>query len=481
MMKRIVAVLAFIIAIGASFYVGQLTVDEGYTGPTELEDAVVLEVMDKLMEDHYSQPTEEELYQGMIDGMISSLEDPHTYYIDGEAYANFQAGFGESYVGIGVRVTMVNGLLIIEDVFPGSPAHDAGMQPNDIIAFVDGIDVRGDDMYNILAMILGDEGTTLTIGIVRAGEDEIITKELTRAVINNSSVVYTTYEENGQLIGYIQVNQFGDETTEKFADAIEALEAQNIDSMIIDLRNNGGGYLPTVTSMLQEFLVRDQYPMFYTEYYYNGTFYHDDYYGTRDEYKAYNIVTLVNGGSASASEVFASAMQEHGNYTLIGTTTYGKGTMQTNPIIQTTGSDRLHLSLGKWFTSDGNWVHFNGGTDGITPDIVVEQSVYETAYKMFLFDDETFVFDQVDERIENMQYILHVMGYVVRQDGYFDMATQTAIIDIQTNNGLTVNGIVDNDVLAILNDALDEFQDNPMDDSQLLAAIEYLVDHPDRD
>lgn len=481
MMKRMVAVLAFVIAIGASFYVGQLTVDTGYSGPTELEDVVVLEVMDKLMQDHYSQPTKEELYQGMIEGMISSLDDPHTSYFDAEEAASFQSSQEESYIGIGVSILMVDGLLVVEEVLADSPAEEAGIRPNDIIAFVDGEDIRGGNLYEIISMIRGEVGTTVLIGVIRAGVDTVIPMELTRAVIENSSIFYTTYEDSGQLIGYIRVNQFGGDTDELFAAAIEALEAQNIDSMIVDLRNNGGGLLNTVTNMLQEFLVRDQYPMFYTEYYFNGTFYHDDYYGVRDDYKSYNIVTLVNGGSASASEVFASAMQEHGNYTLVGTTTYGKGTMQAKEMLTTTVSDSIHLSIGKWFTSDGNWVHFDGGSDGITPDIVVEPSVYETAYKMFLFDDETFVFDQVDQRIENMQYILHVMGYDVRQDGYFDMATQAAIIDIQTNHSMTVNGIVDNDVLAVLNDALDEFQDDPMDDSQLLAAINYLVANPDRD
>lgn len=483
MTRRIVAVFAFAVALVTSFYVGQLTTNnEGYTGATEIEDAVVLDVMNQLMMNHYSQPTEEELYQGMIDGMISSLDDPHTRYFDAEAYQSFQENTGESYIGIGVGVIMVEGLLVVDEVFSESPADEAGIRANDIIAFVDGIDVRNMDLYEIISMIKGEEGTTVLIGIFRPGIADMIPLELTRAVIVNSSIFYTTYEDSGQTIGYIEVKQFGGDTDTKFANAIEALEALGIDSMVVDLRNNGGGQLDTVINMLQEFLVEDQYPMFYTEQYQNGTFYHSDYYGANADYKDYNIITLVNGGSASASEVFASAMQEHGNYTLLGTRTYGKGTMQSyNIALTSTVNDRLYLSIGKWFTSDGNWVHFDGGSDGIEPDMVVAETVERTAYKMFLFDGETFVYDQVDVRIQNMQYILSAMGYDVRQDGYFDDATEDAIIDVQTSNGMTADGIVTNDVLSVMNDALDAYQDNPDNDPQLMAAIAYLVDHPDRD
>ena len=168
-------------------------------------------------------------------------------------------------------------------------------------------------------------------------------------------------------------------------------------------------------------------------------------------------------------------MQEQGGYPLLGTVTYGKGTMQTDRRIVSTEADSIHITIGKWLTSDGNWVHFNGGTDGVTPNMIVELTKYETAYKLFLFDGEVLQYDQVDPRIKNMQLILNVMGYDVREDGYFDLDTKLAIKDIQTDNGLTSDGIVDNNLLNILNTALDTYQDAYDNDSQLQAAIDYLL------
>lgn len=481
MAKRLLVVLSFIIALGASFYVGQLTVDTGYTGDTEITDAVFLEVLEDLYEDHYSQPSVEQLMDGAVNGMIGSLEDPHTTYFDAESFQEYQNNFGESYVGIGVRVLFRDNLIVIEEVFEGSPAEDAGIRPNDIITSVDGTDVTDQDLYDTLLMVVGEEGTEVTIGITRAGVAGEIPFVLTRAVIENSSVVFTTFEQEGQTIGVIEVTQFGNETADKFEEALEDLEALGIDGLVIDLRNNGGGHLFAVLAMLQEFLLDNGRAMFSTEYYSNGEFYRDNYYGVRDNFRDYNIVTLINEGSASASEVFASAMQEHGNYTLVGTVSYGKGTMQIDRVLQSTESDRLHLSIGRWLTADGNWVHFNGGTDGVTPDILVEPTPQELAYKLFLFDGETLEFDQVDPRIENLQYMLQALGYDVRNDGYFDQETKDAIIDLQTTNAQTADGIVDADILSVINDLFDEFQDDPANDSQLHAAIDYLVDNPDHD
>jgi len=475
MTKRIVGIVALAAVAVLSFFGGRMTVDVGYTGATEVTDEVFLEVLQELMDNHFLQPDKDALMEGAVQGMINALDDPHTTYFDYEEYAQYQTGFGESYVGIGVTVRYSDNLIVVEEVKANGPADNAGIRPSDIIAFVDGEDIRTDPYYETINKIIGEEGTTVTIGIIRPGVEEPIHLEMTRAVIENSSVNYTSFAQGAETIGYIEVTQFGNETADKFGDAIEALEAQGIDGLIVDLRNNGGGHLYTVVQMMNEFLIDNGSPMFSTEYYNDGEFYRQEYYSQNDTLKAYDIVTLVNEFSASASEVFASGMQEQGGYPLVGTVTYGKGTMQTDVILRATVSDRLHISIGKWLTSNGNWVHFNGGTDGITPDILVEPTIYETAYKLFLFDGETFVADTVDDRIQNMQLILTIMGYDVREDGYFDDATELAIIDIQTDNGLTADGIVDQATLNILNAALDAYQDDPANDTQLLAALDYFT------
>ena len=442
---------------------------------TDEELDTFFEVMEMLELDHYSQPEREDLIQGAIDGMIASLNDPYTTYFDYEDAEAFSEKFGETYVGIGIGVVFQEGQLIIESVFNNSPADEAGLIVNDIVTHIDGEDITDLDFYQIVQRIIGNEGTEVVIGVYRQGFDETLYFEITRAVIDNPTITYETYESNGQTVGYIKVNTFGDETFQKFYDALNDLESQNIDSMIIDLRDNGGGHLFTVFYMMQQFLVSDGLPMFQTEHYTEGLSQLTNYASSNNDRKDYDIVTLVNGNSASASEVFASGMQEHGGYTIVGTTTFGKGTMQTDKLLTTTQADSLHITIGKWLTSFGTWVNNDGGTGGVEPDIVVEPDPAETVYKVFLTDTAAITHDTVDSRTANIQIFLNAIGYTVRTDGYFDDATRDAIIDIQTDNGLVVNGVINNQTLEVLNTLIHDYQNNPDNDAQLQAAIDYLT------
>lgn len=445
-------------------------------GATTVTDAVFLEVLDDILNNHYSQPTKEALMEGALNGMIDALGDPHTSYFDFEAYDSFQSGFEESYVGIGVTVSFVKEQIIVEAVKDGSPADQAGILPNDVIVSVDGIDITENNYYDTIQMVVGEEGTDVTIGLVRSGVESVILLTMTRAVIENSSVNFTTYDKSGETIGYIEVTQFGDETATKFQNAIILLEAQNIDGLVVDLRNNGGGHLNTVINMLDTLLPDNGKKMFSTTYYVDGEYIEQSFYATGDASKDYDILTLVNENSASASEVFASTMQEHSNYPVVGSVTYGKGTMQTDLVIDETVGDRLHLSIGQWFTSDGNWVHFNGGTDGVTPDVLVEPSPYELAYKVFLLDEDPIVYDTVDDRTANVQLILNTMGYDVRTDGYFDALTLSAVLDIQSDANLDQSGDLNAETLQVINEALDTYKNDPLNDTQLQAALQYLID-----
>lgn len=441
----------------------------------DYSEELFLEVLEMLETYHYKNPSRELLIEGAIEGMIDILDDPFTSYFDSSQAASYTSGFGEGYVGIGVTVQFLDGIVVVQSVFEDGPADTAGIRANDLIVEVDGVSALGKDFYEIIGTIIGEEDTDVTIGVVRNGVDGIIHFTMTRDFISNPTVVYESYLRGTELIGYIKVNTFGAETASIFSDAITALEAEGIDSLIVDLRVNGGGYLGAVVNMLKEFLVNDGTPMFSTETYTAGVTDRDNYYGLQTSAKDYDIVTLVNGNSASASEVFASAMQEHGDYTIVGVTTYGKGTMQTDNNLTASLGDSIHLTIGKWFTSDDNWVHYDGGTDGVTPDIIQELNDYEKAYKVFLINDEVIMFDTVDDRVANIQLVLEIMGYTVRTDGYYDLATKDAVMDIQTNNSLTVTGNLDSDTLEIINEALNLYQDDLLNDSQLQAAIDYLI------
>ena len=474
MTKKIVIIISFIGVLVASYMLGTMVAETPKTD--SINDTVFLEVMDQLMENHYLQPSKEELLEGAIDGMIESLDDPFTTYFDYEEAQQYQQGFGEAYVGIGITVRFSDDLIVVEAVKEDGPAENAGIRVNDIISSVDGTSVIGLPYYETIGMIIGDEGTEVTIGIDRPGVEETINLTMTRSVIDSATVIFESFTRGDQLIGYIKVTTFGDETANLFVNALADLETQGIDSLIIDLRNNGGGHLSTVANMLNQFLVDDGSPMFSTEYFVDGEYIRDDYFAIRVEPRAYEIVTLVNENSASASEVFASAMQEHGGYQVYGQTTYGKGTMQRDILVTATIGDILHITIGKWYTSDGNWVHFDGGTDGVIPDVIVETTDTERAYKVFLLEEDSeILFDTVDSKIANIQLILNIMGYTVRTDGYYDDATKLAILDIQNTNGLLETGNIDSDTLVIINEALDLFQDDLLNDTQLEAIITYLT------
>lgn len=469
MQKRGLSIIAFLIVVGASFYLGTFV----NQAPTTVDsNPVFSEIMEQLMNNHYTQPNKDDLWQGAIDGMLDSVNDPYTSYFDYDEFVSYQNGFGEDYVGIGVTVQYHDERIVVEEVKPNSPADNAGILPNDIIVEVDGEDITDLPFYDAIQNVIGEENTEVSVGVVRSGFDNIITFTMTREVIENSTVYYTHYLEGTKTIGYIKVTKFGDETATLFEEAITALETLGIDGLVIDMRNNPGGHLYTVIDMLQQLLVDDQREMFSIEYYSNSQFIRDEFYGKLDEKKTYEIVTLINGNSASAAEVFASAMKEHGEYPVVGTTSFGKGTMQTDVKLQQDDEDLIHLTIGKWITANGNWVHFDGGTNGVVPTNESKLTRIELAYKLFMANDEKLVYDTVDPRTENLQIILNEMGYTVRTDGYFDQATKDAIIDIQTTNSLSLTGDVDSEVLVYINQFLDTFKDDYKNDTQLATAID---------
>jgi carboxyl-terminal processing protease len=437
------------------------------------EAAIFYEVMDLLENHHFTDPEQEALYKGALNGMIESLNDRYTIYYDHEDFERRQDGLSESYVGIGISIASIDNQLVISSVVSGGPAERAGLMVNDIIRYIRGVEVTKENMNDIIYTMYGELGQSLNIKIERAGVTELIEFEIEYETINIPSVESRTINEDGQVLGIVKVNSFGSQTADLFDDAIASLEAESVQGIVIDLRNNGGGYLNAVLQMMRVFLINDGRPILTIEAYANG-FEIDSFWGTGTEKKAYEIVVLVNEGSASASEVFAIGMQEHGGYTVVGTSTFGKGLVQKSLPISEKPDDYLTVTYAKWFSPLGQWVDQNGGTNGVTPDIIVERNELESLWKIFLSNEEILTYDRVDPRLERIQVILNGMGYDLRTDGYFDIQTQAAIEDIQSLNDLPVNGDIDQATIQIINDWLDDYQANT--DTQLDEAINQLKD-----
>ena len=365
------------------------------------ETASINQVYEALKTYHYFyEGDSQSLIDGAISGMIDALGDPHSTYFTMTDYENFVEHLEETYSGIGCEVTTVNGYTMIVSPFPDSPADEAGILANDLVVEVDGENVVGQNLQEVTSKIKGPVGSTVILGIQRNDNPELISIEVTRQAIDQETVKSELIPAGEDLIGYLQISTFGENTANEFKQAIEALEEQGMTSLIVDLRNNSGGYLTSVVEMVDYILPPDQVITTIESRDGSGTTYK-----TTSEGKDYPVVTLINEGSASASEIFAAAMKEAGKYDVIGTTSYGKGTVQVSMPLDDHSS--LKITTQVWKTPDGNWIN----EEGVTPTIEVEAPEFYYYYQVYLIDGAPLEFDMVDTAIKNAQNILKELPY----------------------------------------------------------------------
>ncbi len=435
------------------------------------------DILRHLEQNHYKQPDQETLWDGAIQGLFDALEDPYSRYFSQAEYEQYQSSLGESFVGVGVTVENVNENLLVIRVWPDSPAERGGLLPGDIVTHVDGEDYSDKSFIETLGAVGGEEGTDVEIGVKRSGVSDTVFITMTREEIPNPTVEYEALTIDDKTVGFIQVNTFGVDTFDIFESALTDLENNhNIEGLIIDLRNNSGGRLDTVLQMLDTFLASGEKPLLSTESYRNGNFYRDDYEATGNEIKDYDILTLINEHSASASEVFAIAMMQKGGFDVLGMPSFGKGTMQTSHSPRSIGDDELHISTGIWLSPNNDWINQDGGDyKSVMPSIEVAQNHYFQTQNIFLSDDETLTYDQVDMRIGSAQKILNAIGYgEIREDTYFDQDTKAAVEAFQADYDLDVSGVIDAQTARALSDALIAYRNDLANDLQFQAAKAYF-------
>lgn len=320
-----------------------------------------LEEIQKIIELYYldevdAEQVEDYLYKGAVAG----LGDIYAAYYTEEEYQSLIDSTSGSYYGIGVEISqnMSTGIITISRIFEGSPAEEAGLLPGDVLYTVAGEEVTGEDLNKVVALIKGEENTTVLVEVARNGESGYLKFEVERRTIEVPTVESEMLEDH---IGYIAITSFDDVTTEQFLAALDTLESQGMEALVVDLRNNGGGLVSSVCAILDRLLPEGL--IVYTE----------DKYGNREEefsdaenYFDKPMAVLVNGNSASASEIFAGAVKDYGTGTLVGTTTYGKGIVQK--IYPLSDGTAVKLTVSKYYTPNGNNIH---GT-GIEPDVEVE-------------------------------------------------------------------------------------------------------------
>lgn len=329
-----------------------------------------LEELKKLIDEVYLHDTEVDekaLTEGIYKGYIAALGDPYSsYYDEAQTKEMMEETTGE-YSGIGALMSQNRdtGIITIANVYKDSPAEEAGMKNDDILYKVEGEEVTGMDLNEVVTKVKGEEGTSVQMTLLRGKDREEVEVTAIRRKIEAQTVEYEM--KDGQ-VGYIRVSQFDSVTLKQFQNAKADLEAQGMTSLLIDLRGNPGGNLKTVCDMLREILPEGL--IVYTE----------DRDGNREEELCEGktpwekpLAVLVNGMSASASEIFAGAVQDYGIGQIIGTTTYGKGVVQQ--LFPMTDGTMVKLTISEYFTPNGR----NIDGIGIEPDVEVEYVYNEEA------------------------------------------------------------------------------------------------------
>jgi len=322
---------------------------------------------------------DKKLMQGAIDGLLESLGDPNSSYMDPDQYEQANMKYEGEYEGIGAYIDTSGDYVTIISTMPGSPAEAVGLMPGDQVLAVDGEDMTGIDGSLVIRRILGPAGTNVTLSIRREGVADTLEFDITRAKITIASVTYEMLEDD---IAYIQLNDFGTRTTREFRDALEELITDDTRGLILDLRGNPGGLLSTSIEVTSELLADG---IVLIERFGDGE---EQIYEVEPGGIATDVplVVLINGGSASASEIVAGAIQDTERGILVGETTFGKGSVQIwTPLSNEAGA--IRVTIARWYTPNDRQI----AEIGLTPDVEV----------LFTEQDMEAGFDpQLDKAIE---------------------------------------------------------------------------------
>jgi len=318
------------------------------------------EAWEILHDEYVDQPLDDgSLVQGAIRGMVDSLGDPHSSYMDPDEYLQANLPLDGEYEGIGAWVDADGEFLTIISAMPGSPAERGGLQPGDQVIGVDGEDVTGLDGNLVIRRVLGPAGTAVRLTIRREGVPDPIDLELVRERIDLASVEGEMLEGD---IGYIRLLSFGAQTADDLDRELADLLRQDPQGLILDLRGNGGGFLHTAVDVASQFLSEG---VVLSERFGDGqeTIYEVEGGGRATQIA---LVVLIDGGSASASEIVAGAIQDHDRGLLVGVTSFGKGSVQ-NWIELNDDQGAVRVTIARWYTPDGRQIH----EVGLTPDVEV--------------------------------------------------------------------------------------------------------------
>ena len=372
-----------VLSLFASFTAGCSIGKKSKIEQMETKASKIESVIDKY---YLNDVDEENVTENVYKGIMNGLDDPYSVYYTKKEYEKLQEETTGTYVGIGVSVRMDTdtGYIKVVKAFENGPAYKVGIKDGDYITKVKGKDVAGKELENVIGDIKGEEGTTVDVTVYRASDDKYYDYTIKRA---NVDVPTIEYEMLDNQIGYIKVAEFDDITSSQYIEALNNLEKQNEKGLIVDLRDNPGGVLSVVVEMLNHMLPKGT--IVYTEDK-NGK--GESYYSDGKHPFTKPLVVLVNGNSASASEIFTGAVKDYGIGTIVGTKTFGKGIVQR--LFPLDDGTAIKLTVSKYFTPNGTCIH----GEGIKPDVEVEYDASKQTGKEYNKEQD----NQLQKAIEVM-------------------------------------------------------------------------------
>ncbi len=397
-------------------------------------------------------------FNGMVKAVMDCL-DEHSSYMTEETYNSFmQESVAGEFTGIGVTISIAEDAFVILSTFPDSPAEKAGIIPGDVLVAVDGVNIENEEFEAVRRKITGKPDTTVNI-TVRRGKS-LMDFTVLRAVLETETISYEIMED----VGYLYLTNFTAKSVEGIEEALTFFEAEGIEDVILDLRNNPGGELNAALDICRLFTPKGV--IMRVEYADSKN--NELYYNEQDNAGKFNLVVLVNGMSASAAELLAGSIKDTSSGTLIGTNTFGKGTVQTIlPIISGGG---IRLTVAEYKTAGGSAIHHVG----IQPDIIVENTSApaDTSYMVPLVFEKEWKAGDTGEGVLAVEQRLAFWGYMEEADETADEETAAALRLFQAQNGLEMTGVADIYTQIHLQNAN---YDVPVEnDDQLAAALEYF-------
>ncbi|MEO4054866.1 S41 family peptidase [Solibacillus sp. CAU 1738] len=417
------------------------------------------EAFDELKENYYVEIDEEKVVYGAINGMFEALEDPYSDYMNKDEAAHFNEGLSSSFQGIGAEIQERNGYIMVVSPIKNSPAEKAGLLPKDMILSVDGESIKGLSASEAVLLIRGEKGSTVTLTIQRDGSDELIEMKIVRDEIP----IETVYGEMGDdKIAHIQITSFSLQTYKELEKILADYEKQGMKGIVLDVRQNPGGYLKAALDISSLFIEEGK-PVLLVQ---GRTGEPEAMFASGGKKYDLPITVLIDEGSASASEILAGALSESAGATIVGKTSFGKGTVQT--VTDLPDGSNIKFTTSKWLTPNGNWIN----EKGIKPDVEVDVPDY--ASLPYIDPKQKLTIDSNSNLVNAAEQMLVALGYEVGEvDTIFDEDTEAAVKQFQADRELEETGVLTGETTYALMDSLREKV--LKDDPQLAKAKQLLL------